>query len=113
MFVKVAKLRPHTFAWDWRKDQRILLIGAWFFAIGFDFGLEKSDWYKHFNGMCIVCKKPLKPNTRLQRKFFHGECRKEGRRLMTARRKAEQFTSNQSEPQINFYDPLFRKVDPF
>lgn len=82
MFINVKWLRPRTFAWNWRADQNILLVGLWFVAVGFDLGLTKSGWYKHFNRKCLNCGQPLKPVSRIQRVYFHRQCRTEGRKKL-------------------------------
>lgn len=84
-FVKISKLHPKSWGWNWRADQRILLIGLWFVAVGFDFGLKKSAWYKHFTKKCAYCEEPLRVNSRAQIVFFHGKCRTKGRALLRER----------------------------
>jgi len=79
--IRIRKLYPRRFAWFWNKDTRVLLIGLYWIAVGFDFGLKKSAWYRHFFRSCPVCGKELPVNHRMQVVKYHGECRREGRRM--------------------------------
>ena len=78
--INIQVLRPRAFAWQWRGDQRVLLVGLWFFAVGFDLGLRRSAWFKHFSQECRYCHHPLNVNARFQAVKWHGRCRRDGRR---------------------------------
>ena len=79
--ISIKRLYPKKFAYFWNKDARVLLVGLYYFVVGIDFGLTKSNFYKHFYRNCIVCKKPLIINHRLTTVKWHKDCRKEGRRI--------------------------------
>ncbi len=81
-FISFKWMRPRRFGWLWSSDTRVLLVGLYFFAVGLDFGMRRSAWYRHFFGRrCPACGKALLPHDRNMRYFFHGECRTEGRKI--------------------------------
>lgn len=109
MFINIKTLRPHQFAWNWRKDQRVLLIGLYFWAVGFDFGLKRSAWYKHFSKKCDYCYQQLTIISRQQVVSFHKNCRTAGRRELIKKYRAER--KNYGKPQLSFFGRLFSRLN--
>ena len=89
--IAIKKLHPRRFDWYYNKDTRVLLIGLYYFTVGLDFGLKRSNWYRHFFRRCLVCDKPLTVLHRNQRVYFHKECRTEGRELARAKAELKQY----------------------
>lgn len=82
MKIQIAGMNPHRFGFKWFPAVRVALIGLWFWVLAIDLGMKKSAYTKHYEKLCLVCKKPLNPNSFRQDVFFHKECRKLGRKLM-------------------------------
>lgn len=106
-FIKVSKLNPRSFGWDWREDQRILLVGLWFVAVGFDLGLKNSGWYKHFMKKCEYCEKALRVNNREQIVMWHKDCRTPGRALKFKREKFLASIKQATAPLLPWYKRIF------
>ena len=100
MIVNFQKLRPRAWAWAWLGDQRTLLVGAWFFAVGIDLGLKRSAWYRHFSQRCGHCGGAMVINSRRQRVLWHGACRTQGRAELHRRMKLEARRKKDDRPSL-------------